>query len=131
EDGAVGKQGVVLEDHTHVAAMGRHLVHPLTLDEDVARGRVHEARYRTEARGLPTAGGPEEREELACLHGERDAVEGQRLAVALDETTELDVGRGGKRAQRSSLFQRSVHWGRCRATLAQSKSTSLSTSAGP
>src|SRR5262249_57174925 len=73
----------------------------------------------------------EEREELAGLHGERDAVEGQRLAVALDETAELDVGRGGKRAQRSSLFQRSVHWGRCRATLAQSKSTSLSTSAGP
>src|SRR5262244_897694 len=131
ENGAVGEQGVVLEDHAHVAAVGRHLVHPLTLDEDVTGGRVHEARYRTEARGLPAARGPEEREELARLHGQRDAVEGQRLAVALDETAELDVGRSGMRAQRISLFQRSVHWGRCRATLDQSKSTSLSTSAGP
>src|SRR5215470_4576356 len=117
EDGAVGEQRVVLEDHAHVAAVGRHLVHALALDEDVARRRFHEARHRTEARGLSAAGGAEEREELARLHGEGDAVEGQRLAVALDETAELDVVRGGKRAQRSSLFQ--------------SKSTSLSTSAGP
>src|SRR5262249_57272642 len=105
--------------------------HSLPLGEAVAGGRIHEARCRREAGGLPAAGGSEEREELARLHGERDAVEGQRLAVGLDETAELDVGRGGKRAQRSSLFQRSVHSGRCRATLAQSQSTSLSTSAGP
>src|SRR5215831_2355811 len=131
EDGAVGEESVVLEDHAHVAAVGRHLVHALALDENIARGRLHEARHRAEACGLPATGGAEECKELACLHGEGDAVEGRRLAVALDETAELDVGNGRDRAQRSSLFQRSVHWGRCRATLAQSKSTSLSTSAGP
>src|SRR5262245_6839213 len=132
EHGAVGEEGVVLEDHAYAAAVGGHLVHALAFDEDVTCGRLHESRYRAQARGLAASGGAEEREELAPRHGHGDAVEGQRLPVMLDEATELDVGGGGgDRAQRSSLFQRSVHWGRCRATLAQSKSTSLSTSAGP
>src|SRR5262249_19902913 len=131
EHGAVGEEGVVLEDHAHVAPVGRHQIHALALDEDVARGRLHESRHRAQARSLSATGGAEKSEKLAPRHGEGDAVEGQRLSVTLDEAAELDVGNDRDRAQRSSLFQRSVHWGRCRATLAQSKSTSLSTSAGP
>src|SRR5712691_7852917 len=129
-DGAMGEERVVLEDHAHAPAMGGDVVDPAPLDEDIARGRIDEPRHRAEGRRLAAARRAQEGEELAGVDGERHAVEGQRLPVALDESAELDVRRRSD-AQRSSLFQRSVHWGRCRATLAQSKSTSLSTSAGP
>src|SRR5207253_7579485 len=92
--------------------------------------RLDEPRHRAEGRRLAAARRAQEREELAGVDGERHAVQGQGLTVALDERAKLDVRRRSD-AQRSSLFQRSVHWGRCRAILAQSKSTSLSTSAGP
>ncbi len=79
------EERVVLEDHAHAPAMGRDVIHPAALDQDVARGRIDEARHRAEGRGLATARRTQEREELAGVDGERHAVEGQGLTVALDE----------------------------------------------
>ena len=73
-----------------------------------------------------------ESEELAGGHAERHAVERPGGPVALDEAAQRHGPAGaGSFAQRISLFHFSVHCGRCFATWAQSKSTSLSTSAGP
>src|SRR4029079_14501113 len=65
-------------------------------------------------------------------HGERHPVQRQRGPVTLEQLGQRDGAAGtGRFRQRISLFHFSVHWGRCLATIAQSKSTSLSTSAGP
>src|SRR5262249_11324239 len=92
-----------------------------------------EPRHRAERGGLAAARGAEQREELAGQYRQRDAVEGPRRPIALDETGQGDgpAPAGSGLAQRISLFHFSVHCGRCLATWAQSKSTSLSTSAGP
>src|SRR5262249_14891651 len=61
---------------------------------------------------------------------ERHAVEGAGGAVSLLEAAQRDVG-GARLAQRKSLFQRSVHFGRCLAITFQSNVTSFAKSAWP
>src|SRR5581483_1945775 len=127
---AMREQRVVLEDQADAAPVRRHAGDRRAGNGHVAGIGLDEAGHGPQARRLAAARGAEEREELARRHLERDAVQRPGRAVPLHEPAQRDVG-GPAVRQRSSLFQRSVHCGRCRAICVQSNTTSLSTSAGP
>ena len=62
----VGVQRVVLEHHRDVARLRRAVADRLVPDADVAGARVLETRDTPEGRRLPTAGGPDQNEQLAA-----------------------------------------------------------------
>ena len=66
EDVQVREEGVVLEDAVDVALVRRRLGDVGAVQEDLAGGRLLEAGDHAQGRGLPAAGRPEQREELAA-----------------------------------------------------------------
>ena len=68
--GHVREEAVRLEDHAHVALVGRHAGHVLAGDEDPAGVRPVEAGDEPQRGRLAAPGRPEQREELALLERE-------------------------------------------------------------
>ena len=66
--------------------------HVLAKDVDAARTRQQEAEEDRQRRRLAGAVAAEQRRGLAARDRERDAVDGERLAVALDEILDQDDG---------------------------------------
>ena len=78
DDGAVREEGVVLEHHPDAPPVRGHPGDAAAVDRHVAGVRRHEAGHRAQRGGLAAPGWPEEREELARGHRQRDPVERQR-----------------------------------------------------
>jgi hypothetical protein len=93
----VGEERVALEDGVHVALVGRQVGHVVAAEVDGALGRVLEAADHAERRGLPAAGGAEERVEGPPLDREREPVDCGQVAKALDDAVEVDVGPAPRR----------------------------------
>ena len=85
--GHVREQRVGLEDHAHVALVGRQVRDVLAVDLDAARVGVLEAGDHAQRRRLAAAGRPEEGDELAALGGEDEVLDRGEGAELL-----LDVG---------------------------------------
>ena len=85
EDGHVRVERVALEHHGDAALHRRQVVHPLSVDDDVARGRVLEPGDHAQERRLAAAGRADEDDELALAHVERDALHHVEVAEALDD----------------------------------------------
>ena len=90
----VRPQRVALEDHRHVAPLGRQRLrrrgHELVADADLAVARLDEAGDQPQRRGLAAAGGPEQADQLAVLDGERYVVDHRGVAIALGQAPQLD-----------------------------------------
>ena len=91
EDGHVRIERVVLEDHRHVALDRVDEVHEPVPDRDLAGGRILEPRDQPQDRALPTAGRPQQHEELAVLDAERYVVHRDDVAEALRQVPENDL----------------------------------------
>ena len=65
------------------------------VDQHAAGGLADEARDDAQQGGLAAAGRAEQRHDLARLDGERDAVDGQRLAVADGQVVDVERARRG------------------------------------
>src|SRR6185369_11370640 len=92
-DRAMRKQGVVLEHHSHVALVRRHMgdIDPTDLDD--AFGRRLEAGDHAQRRRLAAAGGPQQREEFSFLNAHVDGIDGARAAViGLGDADNVDTG---------------------------------------
>ena len=94
-DGEVREERVVLEDHPDPALLGRRprcgrprRGWPPTVT--LPPSRPLEARDQAQQGRLAAAGGAEDGEELAGVHGERDLVDGVRQAEALRDIFELE-----------------------------------------
>src|SRR5262245_24178998 len=124
-DRAMGEEGVVLEDHADAPPVSGECGDSAALDPHLAAIERHEAGNAAERRRLAAARRPEKGEELARPHVEREVVERAHGTIVLADAPQLDVG------YRISLFQRSVHAGRCCAIWLQSKMIRRSTSLGP
>ncbi len=74
-DGQEREQGVALEHRVDVAAVGRPGADVDAVEQDLAVGRRLEARDHPQRGRLPAAARPEQREELAGLDLQRDAVD--------------------------------------------------------
>jgi hypothetical protein len=79
----VGEQAVGLEHHAHVALAGRHRNDVAAVDQQLATGRLFEPGDDTQRRGLATAAGPEQRDQLAGLDLEREFGQRRHLAELL------------------------------------------------
>jgi hypothetical protein len=95
--GHVREERVVLEDGVDRPVEGRHAVDGPAAEQDLARGRLLEARDGAQRRRLAATGGAEQGEELALAHRQGDVVDrAHHLAAAvdelLDELTHLDGG---------------------------------------
>ena len=75
-DRHVREQGVILEHRVHVAIERGHGRHVLAVHQDPAFARQLEAGDHPQRRGLARARRPEHREELAVVHVEIDARDG-------------------------------------------------------
>ena len=73
-DGHGGEQRQVLEHHVHRALVGRHVIHVLATDEDIALIRLVEARQQPQQGSLAAAGRPQNGEEGAGRHIQRDVI---------------------------------------------------------
>jgi len=71
----VGKERVALEDHAHVALLGRSACQVLAVDEHVTGVEGLEASEHPKSRRLPATRGAEERHQLARSDVEAEAVE--------------------------------------------------------
>src|SRR6266566_3273227 len=71
----VREEAVGLKDHPHVAPVGRRAGHVLAVDDDRAGVGPVKAGHEPQRGRLAAAGRPEQREELALLELEVDAVE--------------------------------------------------------
>ena len=110
-DGHVRVEGVVLEDHRHVAVFGPQVVGQPAVDVDLAVGGILQPGDDLQERALAAARRPEQDEELARLDIEVDALQGGvTAAVALRHAHQLDRSGGWRRPASSavrSLLQRS------------------------
>jgi hypothetical protein len=77
------EEGVVLEDRVGVAEVRRHRRDVATGELDATGVRPLEAGDHPKQGGLARAGWTEQREELALIDDEVDAVDGDDLAVVL------------------------------------------------
>ena len=94
-DAEVREQGVALEHHVDRALVRRHPEQVLAVDLDAARlGRL-EAGDRAQQRGLAAARRAEQGEELVVGDVERDAVQGDRVAVDGADAVDAEQGCGG------------------------------------
>ena len=84
------KQRVGLEHHGRAALDRRHSGNIFAADHDLARGRVLVARDHPQDRRLAAAGRSQQRDERPRADGERDAVDGDDVAVALGHLPEFD-----------------------------------------
>ncbi len=72
EDCLVGKQGIVLENESHVPVRWFQISNIATTHDDRALARLGEAGYDVERRGLATAGGTQKGEKLTLLDRKAD-----------------------------------------------------------
>jgi hypothetical protein len=116
----VGEQCVALEDHRQRSLPRPPVVDPLAVESDLSLVRSLEPRQEPEGRRFAAAGRAEDREELAALDRERDAVDGDDLAEPLAHAQEVDRGRAIDRAHsgRGHFFQRSISRSRPRISSA-------------
>ena len=94
-DRHVRKQRVALKHHVDRPPVGRDAGEVLSGERHMARVRRFEARKQTQQRGLPAAGGPEQREEFSFVNIERKAIHGGEIAEALGDPIEADERRHG------------------------------------
>jgi len=83
----------------HRAAVRRHVVHRLALDQQLAAIEVLEATDGAQQRGLAAAGWPQQGDELIAADSQVEAVEGTYQVslggtVMLHRATDLDHRRG-------------------------------------
>ena len=64
-DGHVAVQGVVLENHRHVAILGRGLGDVLAVEQELAAGDILQSRDHAQGGGLAAAGGADQDDQLA------------------------------------------------------------------
>ena len=83
EDGLVRIERVVLEDHRQVAVLGIEIVDRAIAEQDLAGGDVDQPRDQVERRRLAAAGRTDQRHELAIVDLERNAIDGDDVAVGL------------------------------------------------
>ena len=79
------KQRVALEHHVDRPPVGRHAGKVRAVEQDAALVRRLEAGEQAQQRGLAAAGGTEQREELALVDVERQAVDRGEVAEALGD----------------------------------------------
>ncbi len=85
-------QGVVLEDHGHVARAGRQVGHVTTSDGDASGRGPFEPGDGAQQRRLATARRSEQGEELAVFDAQIEPVEGANTATeVLDQRADLDL----------------------------------------
>jgi hypothetical protein len=88
----VGEEGVALEDHADVPAVGRTVGEIAAVEQDGAFGGLLEARDHHERGRLARAARPQQRDELAARDGEVDAVhDAGATVVRLDEALQGQV----------------------------------------
>ena len=75
----VREQRIVLEHHAETALLGRHVVHALAVDPQLAFARRNQAGHDVERGGFPAAARAEQGDELTALHFEGEVVK-DRLA---------------------------------------------------
>jgi len=96
-DRHVGKQRVVLEDHSEAAPLGGQAGDVLALDPDAPRVEDLEARDETQDGRLAAARRSEQGDDLAARGGQRHAPRDRGVAEALLETLEpQEVGHGAR-----------------------------------
>jgi len=91
EDAHVSEQRVMLKDEADVALAGMHAGRVVAVKGDRAGVRRLEAGDDTEQRRLAGAGRPEQRQQLAGVDLEVDAVDGDKIAEALGDAGQLDA----------------------------------------
>ena len=89
--GHVREEAVRLEDHPHVALVGRRPRDVLAVDDDAARVGLVEAGDEAQRRRLAAAARPEQRHELAGLEREVDPLQRGHRPEGAPELLELDV----------------------------------------
>ena len=96
EHGHVRPERVALEDHRHVAALGRlgavRARDRPPADPDGALVRLDEAGHQPQRRGLAAAGRAEKADEEAFVDRQRNVLHDRGVAVALGQTCKLDKG---------------------------------------
>jgi hypothetical protein len=92
----VREQRVVLEHEPDAPALGRD---EKTIPDDRSSGeldrpalRALEPRYQSQERGLPAAARPEQCQDLAGLHGDRDVVDRDRRPEAFGQADAANRG---------------------------------------
>src|SRR5438046_5075665 len=105
--GQIGEEAVRLEDHAHVAAVGRHPRDVLPVDDDRARIGAVEAGHQAKCCRLPAPGRPEQREELPrpelhldsvqCDHGAECPPQLMKLEIRHQRVAATCAGRGRPR----------------------------------
>jgi hypothetical protein len=90
----VRPQRVALEDHRHVAPLGRQRMggrgDQLVADANLAFARFDEAGDQPQRGGLAATRGAEQANQMAVLDGERDIVHHRDIAVSLGQAAQLD-----------------------------------------
>ncbi len=94
-DGLMGPEGVALEHHAKLAAVGRELGDVFFVEEDAAGVGLAEAGDGAEEGGFAAAGGAEEEEDFAGGDAKVEVVEGEGVAKALGEGEEGEGDHGG------------------------------------
>ncbi|MNY09689.1 hypothetical protein D3C86_1426210 [compost metagenome] len=90
-NGHMGKQGVVLKQHTDIAAMNRGARGRLAADHDFTRGGIDEPRNHAKAGRFPASARTEKRQDFPCLDGKRNIIDGNDLtAVMLGQSFQAD-----------------------------------------
>src|SRR5438309_2846857 len=88
-------EGVVLEDHRHVARLRRQVVDDVAADADHSRRDLLEAGDHPQRARLPATGGPDEDHELPVFDLEVELVDrASPVGVDLRQPFELDGGHG-------------------------------------
>jgi hypothetical protein len=118
----MGIEGERLEDHRHVALLGRHQRHPPLAEVDLAAGRLLQARQHVHGGGLAAAGGAEEDEQLLVLDLQDQIADGLLLAESLMDMIQPDVLALGAR----SLIHQTLLWRRAESAVNYNGSTILS-----
>ena len=81
---------VILEHHGDVALARRELVDHAPADMDFAVADRLQPRHHAQQRGFAATGGPDQRDELAVAHVDRDAMEDFDRPVGLAHVDNLD-----------------------------------------
>ena len=92
--GEMGEQGVVLEDHAEMPALGRQGGDVLALHPDAAAVRRLEAGDQAQGRGLAAARGTQQGEDLPLRHLQRQAAQDGLDTEALVELLQGEEGHG-------------------------------------
>ena len=105
-------QRVALEHHRDVAVLRRHVVHQALANEDVAVRHLFQARNQPQRSGLATARRPDQHEELAVAHLQRDIVDRHNLTKPLRQavkryTSHVSLSFTGCRRAKTELFGKS------------------------